>query len=295
VAQADLEGWLFLVEVPESIVVARTDPRTKAVAKTALVEHLVALVIEKEIGCITADPFAETFEGDENSNSEVKWAGVIWRDVARKTGAAVFLVHHTKKYSNGMAGDADAARGAGALIGTARIVATLFVMTEEEAAIVGIGSDKRTHYVRFDDAKANLSLVTGVAKWFEKKTVTLPNERGLIPADEVGVLMPWTPPGPLADKTYAEIVATLEAIDAGFMDEDGTPTGHFFTAHKTGKGTRWAGLIIARMLALEEEQAAKVLKDWIKNGVLTEFDYEDGKATRKGLRYDRSKRPGKVD
>ena len=53
--------------------------------------------------CI-ADPFAETFEGDENSNSEVKFVGILWREVARKTKAAMWLVHHTKKYAGSMAG-----------------------------------------------------------------------------------------------------------------------------------------------------------------------------------------------
>ena len=85
------------------------------------------------IGVCIADPFAETFEGDENSNSEVKWAGILWREVARKTGAAMWRGHHTKKYAGSMAGDQDASRGGGALIGTARIMSTLFNMTEDEA------------------------------------------------------------------------------------------------------------------------------------------------------------------
>ena len=63
----------------------------------------------------------------------MKWAGILWREVARKTGAAMWLVHHTKKYAGSMAGDQDASRGGGALIGTARIMSTLFDMTEDEA------------------------------------------------------------------------------------------------------------------------------------------------------------------
>ena len=37
-----------------------------------------------------------------------------------------------------MAGEADASRGGGALIGTARIMSTLFNMTEEEAKVFDI-------------------------------------------------------------------------------------------------------------------------------------------------------------
>ena len=99
------------------------------------------------------------------------------------------LVHHTKKYASAMAGDADASRGGGALIGTARIISTLFVMTEDEAATMNIQPEDRTRYVRFDDAKANLSLITGQAKWFEKKSVQLGNARGLLPGDEVEFTM----------------------------------------------------------------------------------------------------------
>src|SRR5207344_2474112 len=68
VDQADLEGKLFLAEVPESIVIARMDPRSKSVVRTPLVEQLVATVNHHGIGVVVADPFAETFEGDENSN-----------------------------------------------------------------------------------------------------------------------------------------------------------------------------------------------------------------------------------
>ena len=50
-----------------------------------MIEQLRETIQLADIGVVVCDPFAETFEGDENSNSEVKWAGILWREVARKT------------------------------------------------------------------------------------------------------------------------------------------------------------------------------------------------------------------
>ena len=96
-----------------------------------------------------------------------------------------------------MAGDQDASRGGGALIGTARIMSTLFGMTEDEAKICNIPDDERGYYVRFDDAKSNHSN-KGVVKWFRKKSITLDNGNERISGDEVGVLTAWKPPGVMA-------------------------------------------------------------------------------------------------
>src|SRR5262249_25356633 len=106
-------------DTKEGPVIAKFDTKTKTLVRTPLLEQLIKVITENGIDIIFVDPFAETFEGDENSNSELKWAGILWREVARRAGAAVCLVHHTKKYATGMAGDVDAARGAGALIGIA--------------------------------------------------------------------------------------------------------------------------------------------------------------------------------
>lgn len=294
VRQEDLDGWLFLATAPESIVIAKADPKTKTVVRTPLVEDLIHTVQENNIECAFVDPFAETFEGDENSNSEIKWAGILWREVARRTGASVMLVHHTKKYASGMAGDADASRGGGALIGTARILATLFAMTEDEATTFNISPEDRTKYVRFDDAKANLSLVTGQAKWFEKKGITLNNGRGIIPGDEVGVLAPWEPPGMLDGVSMHTIGQALDTIDRGLTGENGSPSGQFYTASATGPSKdRWAGTVVVRMLGCEEKVAKRLLKDWLKNEVLETFEYQDPVARkgRTGVRSVLNNRP----
>ncbi len=293
VSQADLNGWVMLPDELESIVIARADSRTKTVVRMPLIEDLVATIIAAGIGVIVVDPFAETFEGDENSNSEVKWAGMLWREVARRTGCALLLVHHTRKYASGMAGDADASRGGGALIGTARILGTLFTMTEDEAKVMNVPDEERGDYVRYDDAKANHSR-KGLVRWFKKNSVDLGNGTGFLPGDEVGVLEPWKPPGALDGVTMHDIGLCLDAIDRGPLDEDGKPTGQFYAAVMPSSiKDRWVGKVLMRFLGISEDAAKNLVRDWLKNDVLEVFDFTDPiqRKARQGVRSVPQNRP----
>jgi hypothetical protein len=138
---------LVVDETMDGIVIAKYDAKRRSLLRTPLLEGLVATITAAQIDIVFVDPFAETFDGDENSNNELKWAAVLWREVARRTNTAVGLVHHTKKYAAGMAGDVDAARGAGALAGVARIVSTVFTMTKEEAQAMGVPEEDRVRYI----------------------------------------------------------------------------------------------------------------------------------------------------
>jgi AAA domain/Bifunctional DNA primase/polymerase, N-terminal len=291
VNQADLVGKVLLAEAPESIVIAKMDSRSKSVIRTPLIEDLVATIVANDIGLVIADPFAETFEGDENSNSEVKWAGILWREVARRIRGSLLLVHHTKKYAGDMAGNADASRGGGALIGTARILSTLFTMTEDEAKLFNIPPEERDQYVRFDDAKANHS-AKGRVKWFRKITVSLNNGTGLIAGDDVGVLDPWQPPGIMDGVTARELGLALETIDRGVLADDGRPTGQLFGPTVMSKD-RFAGRVLEQMLGIPEERAKQMIKAWLESGALYTVEYDDPqqRKPRTGVKFDRNKRP----
>lgn len=288
--QETVREKLFLAKDPESIVIARVDPKNRLVMRTPLVEELVRLVKEMRIDCIVVDPFAETFEGDENSNSELKWAAILWREIARRTGAAVFLVHHTRKYATGMTGDMDAARGASALIGVARVVATMFAMTEEEAELFGVPVDERHRYVRFDDAKGTFSLVTGIARWFEKVARDIGNA-GILPSDEVGVLNPWKPPGMFDGVSSETLNLALDIIDAGLLDDQSKPLGIPYSPYRRAS-KRWAGQVVCDTLGCTEERASSIVKKWLETGLLYEVDFEDNSKPRKGVKVDLGKRPG---
>jgi hypothetical protein len=75
-------------------------------------------------------------------------------------------------------------RNPSALAGVARIVQTLFSMSARDAEQHGVDDDERHLFVRLDDAKANLGLISGRARWFRRVGVTIAN------GDEVGVLVP---------------------------------------------------------------------------------------------------------
>jgi hypothetical protein len=278
----DLIGRLFLADDPRSIVVAKTS-KEKVVVATPLADAIKQTVEANGIGVVIVDPFAETFEGDENSNSEVKWAAAIWRAVARDTHSSVMLVHHTPKYAKGMAGDADAARGAGALVNSARIVSTLFTMTDEEATLFDIKADEAHRYVRFDDAKANLTLITGKARWFEKVSHELPN------GDSVGVLKPWKPPGVFDGVSIETITSILQTLDAG---RDG---GKYLYNVKAGPDVTpaWGGSVIMDAIGCDRAKATKIMAEWAKSGLLVQTEYtSEHRKPKTGLRVDFTKRPG---
>ena len=292
----ELRQYVAFAETPENIIIAKADAKTKTVVRTPMVESLVRTIIDNQFDLMIVDPFAETFEGDENSNSELKWAAVLWREIARRTNCSVLLVHHTRKYG-AEAGDVSAARGGSALIGVARIVSTLFGMTEDEAKAFSIDPDERGSYLRFDDAKANLTLVTFAARWFTKQTVTLPNAGEHDPPDEVGVLKPWMPPNPFNDLDVAIANKILDAIERGVFDDDGQPTGDPYSLKKSGGSKRWAGYVIQSHLHCSDKDAQKVLNKWLKNGVIEEVaavtSTSKGKA-RLGLKVNPSARPGQA-
>jgi AAA domain-containing protein len=283
--QAKLTGRFFVGDSQGGYVVARFDARSKTLLKTPMLESISQTIAAEKIDLVFVDPFAETFEGDENSNSELKWAGMMWREVARQANAAVCLIHHTKKYASGMAGDVDAARGAGALIGIARVVSTLFPMTTKEAEVMEISEEERVHFLRFDDAKANLNLKSGIARWFRKNTVTLNNSTQNLPGDQVGALVPWKPDDAFENVTAEAIDSLLAAIDRGIPDERGKEFYTFSSRQRDGdEFNRWAGLLVCRMLGVEEARATKMLEIWKKKQkVLVEFKYKSPR-TRKWLK-----------
>ena len=294
---SDLKDRVAIAEAPGgTLIVAKADSRTKTVIEQPMVKQLIKTVNENQFDVLVVDPFAETFEGDENSNSELKWAAVLWRRIARETNCAVLLVHHTRKF-NAEAGDMDSARGGGALVGVARIVSTLFAMTEPEATIFNVKQDERHLYLRFDDAKANLTLVTFNAKWFKKKTFTLPNGDDDEPADEVGVLEPWVPQS-LFSRTTVEILNNiLDVIAAGIKDDSGKVIDRYSRTKKGKKNGRWAGAIIEAAVECTPREAQQAIDTWLINRVLSEI--EEVTSTSKGVKLkglvvNDANRPGTV-
>lgn len=288
----EVRGMIDIVPNAENIVVATRSPDGRTIRTAPIVETLVRYIEEREIDVLIVDPFTETFEGDENDNSEVKWAMKIWRDeIARRTGCVVYLVHHTVKYAGHGAGDANVIRGAGAIVNSTRISATLMPMSQEDADLVGIDQAERHLYVRYDDAKANQSLKTNIARWFQKVSVELGNGDNDNPGDEVGALVPWSPPDAFENLTSHRIKTILDMVQAGMG------SGERYTASTRGGSKdsgRWVGCLVMDQAEVAEGIAKKVIGTWIKNGVLVEEEYHCPVARRKkkGLFAPESNRPG---
>jgi hypothetical protein len=234
-------------------------------------QALVALIRENSIGVIVCDPFAESHTLEENSNPQMIQAAAVWRRIARATNCAVLLVHHVRK---GDATGIDAARGAKALSDSARVGLLMTTMSAFEAEEFGIHDDDRLTYVRLDDAKRNMA-PAAKARWFQLRSIKLGNTFDpMYPnGDSVGAIVPWQPPdNELATAPTNELNTALDAIKAG------PEPGVLYTPSKRGQSSdRWCGNVLCEMFSVTEKQAAKMINDWIKSGLLYVTQYRHPK------------------
>jgi RecA-family ATPase len=158
-----------------------------------ILERTIESLKREKIDVCIVDPFSETHPVAENSNEEILHVAGMYRALAQQADCAVVLIHHTRKpgqgSSSGHAGDMDSGRGASSLMGVARIVKTLYSMSEQDAKKGGIDPKERGRYVRVDDAKSNMSLLNPDAQWFYKESVSLAVDGGR-DFEQVGVLSP---------------------------------------------------------------------------------------------------------
>jgi RecA-family ATPase len=148
-------------------------------------------IINRKIDILIVDPFAEMHSVAENSNDGMKVVTALFRKIAFDANCAVLLIHHAKKWAEGMAGNADSGRGGGAQIGVVRRAFTLAKMSEDEAKKMGVPNDRRHWYVRFDDAKSNITAPAEKTVWMKFKSINILNGSGLYPeGDSVGGIGP---------------------------------------------------------------------------------------------------------
>ena len=247
---------------------ARTD-RNDMVVRQPDVDACIAQIREHDIGLFVVDPFVETHEVNENSNEQIKAVASMLREIARAANCSVLLVHHTAKppqgMSDGHAGNINTARGASALVGVARVVQTLFSMSEADAERTGVSNEERHVYLRLDDAKANLGLVSPDATWYRKVGVELPN------GDEVGVLAPHVFE-PASDRFTTQVATEiLTLIDQRWRD------GNPFNA--SVQSPRYVVPAMVQTFGLSVRNARRLLRDWIAGGMVASAMYNsDSKA-----------------
>lgn len=175
------------------------------------VEHVTALgqaAAAPDVGLVVAGPLVSLHSVSEDDNVKMAFIMGIWRELAEAANVAILLGHHVSKPSgtHSRAGDAYAARGAGAIVNSARFAHTLYTPTADECEQFGIRAEDRFDYARFDDAKMNHARQSGRANWFRRASVELVN------GDDVGVLQPHD-----MDKVVADIRAEWARIIIGEM------------------------------------------------------------------------------
>jgi hypothetical protein len=155
--------------------------------ETAFASDLIKYMLEKEIGLLIVDPFVSTHNAPENDNTAMDQVMSIYRKIAAKTGAAITLIHHTRKQQDtkgSSAGNADIARGASALKDAVRVVATLTPMSTVEAKAITFDAQKQSRHFRLDFAKQNFSPACVNAWWFRMESCLIDN------GEHVGVPVP---------------------------------------------------------------------------------------------------------
>lgn len=253
VTEEDLGDRLYIdsgLDESKEIVIAHMDKRDSAIIAKPMKDALIAAIRNRGIDVLIIDPFVSCHEVPENNNNAIDKVAKTYMKIAKETGCAIVLVHHTRK-NFGRAVDIEDARGAGSLKDAVRAARALNVMTEDEAANAGV--ENRFLHVCIADGKANYAPRAGKATWLRLASVVLAN------GDDVGVPELWQWPDAFAGMTTAHLLAAQRAVDGGKWREN-------------PQAKDWVGIPIAkalgRDLALPAERKAlrTMIRLWIANG-----------------------------
>ncbi len=250
-------------------------------------DELERQLFREAIDVVIIDPFIEIWDGDENSNPQVKGAAAIIRRMIRRMNAACLLMHHVKK-GGVVPGDIDAGRGASSLAGLVRLAHTLTNMSKDEAKTFGL--DKPAGFIRLDRAKGNYLPPGEEATWFQLQSVEIGNADPAqnLPSDLVGVVAPWTPPKAFEGVTTEDVNRVLDLIEEASKN---------VPYSRNGNATdRYVITLLMTELGKTEAAAKTIFSSWWDSELIVEKTYPQlskGKGG-KGLIVDNSKRPDRV-
>lgn len=231
-----------------------------------LVDALTDEMKGRGIDYLHVDPFVSSHSANENDNMEIDAIAKEWAMVAKKSDAGVGLAHHISKVG---AGEATAmhARGAVALINACRSVLVLNRMSEDEARRYGIEDESRRRFFRVYDDKNNRAPPSDKSDWYRMASVSLGN--GISDdGDNIGVVVPWSPPDAFDGVTVDHLRRVQAAVDAGE-----------YKAHHAAED--WVGIAVADVLGLNATDKAhraritNMLSAWIANGALKVEERKD--------------------
>ncbi|RDE06235.1 AAA family ATPase [Sphingomonas aracearum] len=240
-----------------------------------VVEALTEEMMGRGIDYLHVDPFVSSHAANENDNMEIDAIAKEWALVAKRANAGIGLAHHVSK-AGATEVTALSGRGAVALINACRSVLVLNRMSEDEAKRYGIEDEKRRRYFRTYDDKNNRAPPSDASNWFTMASVSLGNDT-TDGGDNMGVVIPWTPPDAFEGVTAADLLAVQRLVDA----QVGAARYRADTQAKA-----WVGKVVAEVLGLNADAAAKadraklnsVIGTWFSTGALRKVDGRDGKA-----------------
>jgi len=183
---ADIAPSLMLVGPHDVGTLIERDQYTGRIHLTPAMDELEDLISNFKPAIVFLDPLVELHTSEENDNTGLRAVIAQLRTLARRQSVAIGLLHHTRKGATAP-GDPDSSRGAGSIVGAARIVFTVCAMSEDEAAALGVALSARKNYFRLDGAKMNYAAI-GEPEWFERMPYELDN------GETVAAAIPWTPP-----------------------------------------------------------------------------------------------------
>lgn len=212
-------------------------------------DKISAEIKAKGISVLIIDPFVSSHAVEENSNTKIDKIAKAWARVARATGCAIILVHHTSKAGAGEVSSASA-RGASALTSAARGVLVINKMSADAARAVGVPDSDRWRYFSVQDDKHSRTPAEE-ARWFEIVPVGLSN------GDSVGVASPWEAP-PDVPLYSAEDVRAVQALAASQ------------TLRRDFRAADWIGHAIGGEIGLDSYDPAnrgrldRIAREWIR-------------------------------
>jgi hypothetical protein len=181
ITNKDTQGRLYV----DSAQQARVTVAKSKDGKVQVIHHekLIDACKSRKIDLLILDPLINFHGCSENSNDEMGQVADLIRRIGWEAGCAVLLIHHSRKRDKatgaGMQGDEESSRGAKAITDAARIVMTVYTMTEKEAQHHGIPPEERLSYFRLDGGKNNLTARTGQPRWYRNVGVeVVPSDGG---------------------------------------------------------------------------------------------------------------------
>ncbi len=285
ITDQEIEGKLFLDSGRDRELVIATATKD-AIIRAPIVDAMIAEIKRRKLALMIVDPFIRSHRLNENDNAQIDFAAALWGEVAEKADCAIWLLHHFRK--GGQSGEAQAFRGASALIDASRAALGLANMSAEEADRLGVADADRRFLIRADNAKLNLAPPPEHTVWLKLCSVELPNGEPLKgqDGDNVQAVERWQPASPWEGLSMSMVVRILDRFVTG------TPEGEQFTLNRTGKtNARWAGQVVVEIGAMTEGQAAQIIRRWTDEELLKPTQYRSAKTSKNtsGLTVDQDK------